>query len=108
MECLFIAYNAAEAWGSCFGHQASPVFTIILSFLIIAHILVVQPICFIKVASACILEGLHTDVYHVYTIPFTLVKNKLLSTLTYSIDCMMYVTMMVGLIAHALIANKSP
>ena len=52
------------------GHQASPVFTIILSFLNIAYTLLVQ-LSFIKAASACILEGLHTDVYHLYTKPFT-------------------------------------
>ena len=58
------------------GHQASPVFTVILPFLNIAHTLLVQPICFIKAASACILEGLHTDVYHVYTNPFTWSKTN--------------------------------
>ena len=47
--------------------------------------LLAQPISMIKVASARKLGGLHTDVHHVYAKPFTLVKNKLLSTLTYSI-----------------------
>ena len=67
LECLFIAHNEAELLHVDSGHQASPVFTIILSFLNIAHTLLVQPIYFIKAASACILEGLHTDMYHAYT-----------------------------------------
>ena len=62
---------AAELLHVDSGHQASPVFTIIL-----AHTLLVQLICFIKAASACILEGLHTDVYHLYTKSFTLVKTN--------------------------------
>ena len=56
---------AAERLHVDSGHQASPVFTIILSFSNIAH-----------TASAFILEGLHTDVYHLYTKPFTLVKTN--------------------------------
>ena len=44
LECLFIAYNAVEVWGLASGHQASPVFTIILIFLNISHTLLVQPI----------------------------------------------------------------
>ena len=64
LECLFIAYNAAEPWGSGFEHQASPVFTIILSFLNLSNTLLVQPISMIKAASACKLEGLQTDVGH--------------------------------------------
>ena len=72
-ECLFMA---AELLHVDSGHQASPVFTIILSFWNIAHTLLVQPICFIKAASTCILEGLHTDVYYLYTKPFTLVKTN--------------------------------
>ena len=67
---------AAELLHVDLGHQASPVFTIISSVLNIAHTLLVQPICFIKAASACILEGLHPDVYHLYTKPFTLVKTN--------------------------------
>ena len=58
------------------GHQASPVFTIILSYLNIAHTLLVQPIGFIKASPACILEGLHTDVYHLYTIHLLLSKTN--------------------------------
>ena len=65
---------AAELLHVDSGHQASPVFTIILSF---SNTLLVQPICFIKAASACILEGLHTDVYHLYTKPFTWSKQTL-------------------------------
>ena len=72
-ECLFMA---AELLHVDSGHQASPVLTIILSFLNIPHTLLVQPICFIKAASACILEGLHADVYHLYTKPLTLVKTN--------------------------------
>ena len=49
------------------GQQASPVFTIILSFLNIAYTLLKQPIFVIKAAFACILEGLHTDLYQLYT-----------------------------------------
>ena len=60
MECLFIAYIG-------FGHQASPVFPIILSLLNISNILLVQPISMKKAASACKLDGLQTDVYHMYT-----------------------------------------
>ena len=85
LENVFIVHSAAELLHVDSGHQASPVFTIILSFLNIAHTLLAQPICFINAAFACILEGLHTDVYHVCTKPFTLVKSKPLSTLTYSI-----------------------
>ena len=64
LECLFTAYNAAELWGLASGHQASPIFTIILSFLNSSNTLLVQPISMIKVASACKFEGLQTDVYH--------------------------------------------
>ena len=53
--------------GAGFGHQASPVFTIILSFLNLSVTLLVQRISMIKAASACKLEGLQTDVYHMYT-----------------------------------------
>ena len=68
LECLFIAYNAAESWGSGFGHQASPVFTMILSFLNLSNTLLVQPISVKKkAASTCKLEGLQTDVGHMYT-----------------------------------------
>ena len=49
------------------GQQASSIFTIILSFLNIAYTLLEQPIFLIKAASACILEGLHTDLYQLYT-----------------------------------------
>ena len=49
------------------GQQASPVFTIILSFLNMAYTLLEQPIFLIKAVSTCILEGLHTDVYKLYT-----------------------------------------
>ena len=67
IKCLFIAYNAAEPWGPGIGHQASPVFTIILSFLNISNILPVQSISMNKAASACTLDGLETDVYHMYS-----------------------------------------
>ena len=76
LECLFLECNAAEPWGAGFGHQASSLFTIILSFLNLSKTLLVQPISMIKVASACILEGLHTDAYHLYTKPFTMVKTN--------------------------------
>ena len=50
------------------GQQASPVFTIILSFLNIAYTLLEKLFLKkIKAASAYILEGLHTDVYQLYT-----------------------------------------
>ena len=54
-------------WGVASGHQASPVFTIILSFWNLSDTLLVQPISMIKAASACKFEGLQADVYHVYT-----------------------------------------
>ena len=60
-------HNAAESWGLVLGHQASPVFTIILSFLNISDTLLVQLISMKKAASACKLEGLQTDVHDVYT-----------------------------------------
>ena len=66
LECLFIAYNAAEPWGSGFWHQASHVFTIILSFLNISNILLVHAVSIKKAASASKLAGLQTDVYHMY------------------------------------------
>ena len=53
LECLLLAYNAAEPWGSGFGHQASPVFTIILSFLNLSNSLLVQLISMKKTASTC-------------------------------------------------------
>ena len=49
------------------GHQASPVFTIILSFFNLSVTLLVQPISMIKAASACKVEGLQADVYYMYT-----------------------------------------
>ena len=67
LECLLLPYNAAEPWRSGFGHQAGPVFTIILSFLNIAGTLLVQLISMMTTASACKLEGLQTDVHHMYT-----------------------------------------
>ena len=76
LECLFIAYLIAELQIWLCRHQAGPVFTIILSFLNIAHTLLVQPICFMKAASACVLEGLHTDVYHLYTKHLLLSKTN--------------------------------
>ena len=57
LECLFIAYNAAELWGMASGHQVGPVFTIILSFLNISETLLAST---------------------------TYVKNRLLNTVTYS------------------------
>ena len=77
LECLFIAYNTAELLGLASGHQASPIFTIILSLLNISKTLQVQPISMLKVASACKLEGLHTDVFHVYR-TFNSVKKQTL------------------------------
>ena len=62
-----MAYNAAEPWGSGFGHQASPVFTIILSFLNISNTLLVHPISMKKIASARKLVGLRADVCYMYT-----------------------------------------
>ena len=64
LECLFIAYNTAEPWGSGFGHQASTVFTIILSFLNLSNTLLVQPS---TAASACKPEGLQIDMGQTYT-----------------------------------------
>ena len=63
--------------GAGFGQQASPVFTIILSFLNLSNTLLVQPISMIKAASACKLEGLHIDVYHMYTDHFLCQKQTL-------------------------------
>ena len=74
--------------GSGFGHQTSPVFTIIISFLNISNTSLVQPIFMKKAASACKFEGLKTDVYHMYTEHLLLSKTRLLNmlnTLTYSI-----------------------
>ena len=51
---------------SGFGHQASPVFTIILSFVNICYILPEQPISMKKAESASKLDGLQTDMYHMY------------------------------------------
>ena len=67
LECLFIVYNAAERWGLVSEQQASPVFTVILSFLNLSYTLLVQPTSMNEAASACTLEGLQTDMYHVYT-----------------------------------------
>ena len=67
LVCLFTTYNAAEPWGSGFGHQAIPVFTKILSFLNMSDTLLVHPISMIKAAPACKFEGLQTDVHHMYT-----------------------------------------
>ena len=67
LECLFIAYYAAELWGLALGTQANPVFTVILSFLNISDTLLIELISMIKAASACKLEGLRTDVYHMQT-----------------------------------------
>ena len=44
VECLFIAYNAAEPWGLVSGHQANPVFTIIISFSKSSNTLLIQSI----------------------------------------------------------------
>ena len=66
MESLFIAYNAAELWGSGFEHQTGPVSTIILSFLNISDTLLVQLISMLKAASTYKFEGLQTDVYYMY------------------------------------------
>ena len=71
--------------GCGFGHQASPVFTKILSFLNISHILLVQLSCMKKAVSACKLEGLQTDVCHAYTEHLLPIKNRILNTLAYSI-----------------------
>ena len=76
LECLSIAYNAAELWGLASGHQAGPVFTIILLFLNISDTLRVQPISMIKAASASKLEGFHTAVYHMYTEHLPLSKTE--------------------------------
>ena len=73
------------------GQQASPVFTIILSFLNMAYTLLEQPNLLIKAASACILEGLHTECVSIVYKTFTSVKNKLLTTLTYSIRYLIYI-----------------
>ena len=67
LECLFIAYNAAELWGSGFRHQDSPVFFTILSFLNISDTLLVQLISMLIAASTYKLEGLQTDVCQIYT-----------------------------------------
>ena len=67
------------------GHQASPVFAIILSILNISNTLLVQPISVIKVASVCKLEGLHIDMYRMYTEHLLWSKAVYLNTLTYSI-----------------------
>ena len=52
--------------GAGFG-QASPVSTIILSYLNLSDTLLVQPITMIKAESACKFEELQTDVFHMYT-----------------------------------------
>ena len=44
-----------------------------------------------EAASACKVEGFHTDVYHRYTEHLLLSKKRLLNTLTYSIKwCLLY------------------
>ena len=48
-----MAYNAAEPWGSGFGHQGSPVFTIILSFLNISD-QKLQPSCYHFLYCTCL------------------------------------------------------
>ena len=67
---------AAELLHVDSGHQASPVFTVILSFLNTSHTLLVEPICFIKAVSAGRLEGLQTDVCHMYTEHLLLSKTN--------------------------------
>ena len=62
-----MACNVAELWGMGSGHQASPVFTIILSFLNISTTLLEQLISMKKAAPAWKLEWLQTDVCHMYT-----------------------------------------
>ena len=90
-ECLFIAYNAAEPWGSGIGHLATLVFTIILSFLNVSDTLLVQLIFMIKAASACKLEGLQSYVYHMYAEHLLLSKADswiLLHTLLSNSSCL--------------------
>ena len=68
---------AAELLHVDLGHQASPVFTTIQSFLNISDTSLVQLISIIIAASACKFEGLQTDVYPLHTEHLLLSKQTL-------------------------------